>query len=111
MGDRGNIRVIGNMGGAIYLYTHWGGSQLENDLKEALIKGRDRWDDDAYLTRTIFCAMIPKEQHDEITGFGITTYQTDNDHDIVEVGMIDKTVTIGLDKWTFEEFVNRGASS
>jgi len=69
MGDRRNVIVKNNNAG-VGLYTHWSGSELKETVKTAL-KRHQRWDDDAYLARIIFCQMVKGQESDE-TGFGIT---------------------------------------
>lgn len=83
MGDRGNIAVVQRDGGLIFLYTHWGGSSISDDLRTALAR-RQRWDDGPYLTRIIFDEMA-YEWHGTETGFGISTDICDNEHDILVV--------------------------
>lgn len=95
MGDRGNIKV-----GKVYLYTHWGGSEIKNILKTALIRGKERWNDESYLTRIIFCEMI-KSDVMGTTGYGISTEVIDNEHDILEVDC-DKQEVNGI---SFKEFI------
>lgn len=95
MGDRGNIKV-----GKVYLYTHWYGSNLKEMLVNALKRGRDRWTDEAYLTRIIFCEMI-KDEVLEDTGYGISTEIQDNEHEILEVDCKKLTVN-GI---PFEDFI------
>ena len=103
MGDRGNIKV-----GKVYLYTHWYGSHLVEILKKALVRGRGRWNDESYLTRIIFSEMLiqcSSEDYDALsdtTGFGISTYIPDNEHEILEVNCKTQTVN----DIPFEEFIN-----
>jgi hypothetical protein len=74
MGDRGQIaikdREIAGQEVRVYLYGHWAGSELPDILKQALIRGKNRWDDSCYLTRIIFCEMVKGHEMDE-PGFGI----------------------------------------
>lgn len=107
MGDRAQV-LIKDTG--VYLYTHWGGSQIIEVVKAAMAK-RWRWDDPCYLARIIFCEMV-KGSIDGGTGYGIDTE---------EHGDIKRLVTIDCEKkqvllvhlygdketrsWTFEEFV------
>lgn len=70
MGDRGNIELKYQKG-AIYLYSHWGGSELGDVLKNALIRGKERWDDSQYLGRIIFSEMI-KDDVMGLTGYGLS---------------------------------------
>lgn len=105
MGDRGNVLIVERNGGTIYLYTHWGGSSLPSVLQSALLRGSNRWDDESYLTRIIFSEMIKDEVMSE-TGYGISTYQTDSNHDDLIVNMFNQTVSYGGMLWTFNDFCN-----
>ena len=94
MGDRANIRVLqGHRKGSVYLYTHWGGTGLARTLQTAL-KRKQRWVDEAYLARIIFCEMI-KGAEDGETGFGIATSPPDNGHQILTVDCEEQRVRIG----------------
>ena len=95
MGDRGNIKVHG-----VYLYSHWRGSELPKILKNALIRGKGRWNDIPYLTRIIFSEMIKDEIFEE-TGYGISTDICDNGNEILEVNCNKQEVN-GI---AFEEFI------
>ena len=118
MGDRGNIVLRFTEKGQakdIYLYTHWGGSEIGERLKSALEAGEDRWDDGPYLGRVIFQALVGDD--DGVTGFGISPFVCDNEHDFLVVDMDGgKTVTKEhrtnrsvIQKWTFDEFVKLAA--
>jgi hypothetical protein len=100
MGDRGNI-VVDNK---IWLYTHWGGSGLEETLRNALERGKDRWSDRPYLIRIIFSEMIQDEIFDT-TGFGIDYVEGDGGTDIY-IDSAEQIVSIDDKSWTFEEFVS-----
>lgn len=98
MGDRGNVVVID--GGtdltsktAVFLYTHWAGSDLPEILQAALQSeaGRGRANDAPYLARIIFDAMIGGDQGSE-TGFGIWTSILDNEHPLLIVDTRRKVV-------------------
>jgi len=110
MGDRVNVKVI-DSGSAVYLYSHWGGSELPADVQKALAK-RWRWDDGAYLTRIIFDVMTEGRQGEE-TGFGISTRICDNEHPIVAVSSDSKCLWLENEdgskidgtKKTFTEFI------
>jgi hypothetical protein len=95
--------------GRIYLYSHWGGSELPTVLQKALAK-RWRWADPAYLARIIFDEMIEGEGGNE-TGYGISTFQPDNEHLILVVNCQSQTVTAEseggspLCEWSLAAFV------
>lgn len=85
MGDRGNIVVQDDYGPApVYLYSHWGGTELPDILAAALERGQGRWSDAPYLTRIIFNQMTAGDEMSE-TGFGISTKLTDNEYPLLVV--------------------------
>lgn len=121
MGDRANIVVVQNHIHAapcprIWLYSHWGGHGLANALASALARGRSRWGDEGYLARIIFDEMTGGNKGE--TGYGITTYPTDNDAYPVLVVDCDKQTVFtepfprhgsirgsGL-SWSFDEYAS-----
>lgn len=108
MGDRGNIAMKqSGDNGKIFFYTHYDGDYLPRILQAALIRGKDRWDDEPYLGRIIFCELVKDDILGD-TGYGISTYQTDNEHPILYVDSSKQTVQCGNDSkftWTFKEFI------
>lgn len=107
MGDRGNVAVMqypyDDQDKVVYLYTHWGGTELPVVLAEALdsAAGRGRWNDPAYLARIIFCRMVRGDEAGE-TGYGISLTPPDNEHEILYVNCGDGTVN-GV---PFEKFID-----
>lgn len=110
MGDRGNIVIQEENGNKIYFYTHWQGSYIKNILKAALIRGENRWNDCAYLSRIIFCEMIKDDVLGE-TGNGISTTMCDNEHNLLVVDVKEQKVYLTKEDfskqetWSFEEFI------
>lgn len=100
MGDRANIILKQEEGGKIYLYTHWGGHKIKQVLAKALDRSRSRWDDEPYLSRIIFSELI-KDDIDGLTGYGLTTYMTDEDNNDVEVDIEAQTA----DGLPFDAFI------
>jgi hypothetical protein len=95
MGDRAQIRFIFEDGKDVFFYTHWGAHELPEDLSNALRRGEDRWDDEEYLARIIFCEMI---QSDVLgtTGAGIGTgVHGDLNRPLITVDTRTKTVNLG----------------
>lgn len=92
MGDRANIVIQERDGGLIYLYSHWGGTDLWETLRGTLAK-RWRWDDSSYLARLIFQDMT-RGSEDEETGFGISTHLCDNEHPLLVVNCESKSVGV-----------------
>lgn len=118
MGDRGNIVVKQNRRDQndtyIYLYTHWSGSDIGQTLQNALKRSKDRWEDEQYLTRIIFSEMI-KDSVMDTDGFGISTYQGDNEHDFLVVDSAKQTVSRVKEgdpgatpkkSWSFDKFLD-----
>lgn len=115
MGDRANVLVKeSDNDPGVYLYTHWGGTELPIVLQNALRK-RWRWDDCSYLTRIIFCEMVKGEEMDEC-GYGISTFAPDGQDRVLVVNCSDQTVKTQGDPhypewsckeqtWTFEEYI------
>ncbi len=78
-GDKGNICLIyedEGVEGKVYFYTHWRGSNMREIIRQALIRGKDRWDDAPYLARIIFSELI-KDDILGLTGYGIAPFEMD----------------------------------
>ena len=100
MGARANIMCHYSDGGKVNFYSHWDGDGLAYKLKAAL-KRQERWDDEMYLARIIFCEMV-KDEIDGETGYGISPYVGEEEY---------KTLHVNFDKQTvngtpFSEFIN-----
>ncbi len=104
MGCRGNIQIQFSDKKSIYFYTHWRGGSIKQVVQAALCR-RQRWEDEAYLARIIFCELVKGHESEE-TGYGIALYVMDNEHPIVKVIPSTRTVRIGRKSYTFEEFIN-----
>ena len=104
MEDRANIIVQQEDSGRIYLYTHWQGHRIKEILAAALNRGRDRWDDPAYLTRIIFSEMLRDMDPDGTTGFGISTTHCEPGNDLW-VNTQDETVSVNGQDMSFEDFI------
>jgi hypothetical protein len=114
MGDRGNICVDnGPNQSPVYLYGHWSGSVMPHVVKRALDseRGRNRWDDGAYLTRIIFCELVSGDEKGE-TGYGIASHICDNQRPIIYVDPDKKIVGFSNEdtprqpyvQWSFEDY-------
>ena len=104
MGDRANVNVKGSDDDTgVFLYTHWGGTELPNTLKRALAK-KWRWEDDQYLARIIFDEMIGNNKGGE-TGFGISSYCGDGKSRILVVNIGKQSVSFGDKSWSFTEYI------
>lgn len=133
MGDRGNIVFIDRrveVVGYTFLYTHWGGSGIREVLQATLLT-RKRWMDGAYLCRLTFDQLLEDEPRTGgETGYGISAFMGDNEHDVLLVDTDNQKVylypediisraalnhaepeeALALEVWTFEEFASHGAA-
>lgn len=134
MGDRGNIAFVDRRSfegkenvGYTFLYTHWGGSGIQETLQAALLHAPDRWTDPQYLTRVTFCKMV-EDSVGETTGYGIGPFIGDNEHPILLVdcdkqmiyevyehvmeraALMHEEIVGAAKTWTFKEFAEFGAS-
>lgn len=89
MGDRGQV-LIKDTG--VYLYTHWGATELYETVKNAIRK-KWRWNDPEYLARIIFDEMTKGVQGRE-TGYGIGTKMAGDIWRLVIVDCKKFTVTV-----------------
>ena len=109
MGGRANV-IVKEGTEKINLYTHWGGSELPNTVQRALAR-RQRWDDFSYLTRIIFCTMVPIDMWDDETGFGISQHSPDGEDRTITVDVGKQSVKItGQPAVTFDKYVKHGGA-
>lgn len=114
MGDRANIFILeqypqpNQPEQGVYLYTHWGGTELATVVHRCLSR-RERWDDSAYLARLMFREMGAGGEGE--TGYGIAARICDNSHLIIRLDCNEQNISLqtesgeGLETWTFENFV------
>jgi hypothetical protein len=104
MGDRGNIVIEQDNEPVLYFYTHWSGSDLPVIVANALDRGRNRWGDEPYLNRILFCSLVGEENWDDETGFGIDHAMGDGG---TEVYIDHSALTVRYDDHTgsFEDFI------
>jgi len=117
MGDRGQVHILNKFPShspGVWLYTHWGATELPMIVQRAM-KRRLRWDDDCYLARIIFCEMIADDINGEL-GFGIDTdrhgdswraihIDTELQKITIEDGFEDDNYGYEENEWTFEEYI------
>jgi len=110
MGARAQVKLEDT---GVFLYTHWGSSQIENTVRKPLQR-RQRWTDPEYLARIVFSQMTC-EHVDSDLGFGICTSRHGDIDVLVTLNCAKQTVTVE-DVWekteetsTFTEFI-RGVS-
>jgi len=113
MGDRANVYVKDESGkGGVYLYTHWGGTDLPL-IVQAALKQKKRWGDAPYLARIIFCQMVGQSDFAGEHGYGISIHMCDNEHPIIVVDCDAETVGFAHEgkgpecyqTWPFSEYI------
>jgi len=103
MGDRNNVKITYRTGDSVYLYSHWGGSELA-ELVQRVLNRTTRLSDESYFARAIFSEMISEDIHSE-TGFGIAPYAPDQDASNYMIH-IDYTKSTGVTpdiEWRYTE--------
>ncbi len=108
MGDRANVVVLesdeqrqGKT--AVFLYTHWTGSNLPAVLKRAIDRAPDRWGDASYLARNIFSEMTRGSEEDT-TGYAIGLALIDNQHPLLVVDVPGQQVI----EYDEDEYIESG---
>ena len=111
MGDRSNVKVVADEKHYVYLYAHWTGNKLLENVHSAL-KRKERWSDDSYLSRIVFCEMLRYRYLDDLTeafddecSFGISSYEPENNYRNITLDCEKEEITVGDLKSSFEEFV------
>jgi len=100
MGDRAMAEII-TEDGSLYVYSHWGGFELPDDAKQAIIAAQGRWDDDSYAVR-ILVDQLTKNGRDQETGYGLMLKpnaedEYNDDNPSVIINLVDKQLTIFRD--------------
>ena len=107
MGDRAQVKIMDGYDPkrAVFLYTHWGGTELLMVIHTAIKKGW-RWNDGCYFTRHIFNEM-QGEDRDE-TGFGIDTAEHgDIEHPLITLRPgPEQSIVVGDYVASFKDFVS-----
>ena len=112
--NSGQIEIIGHYG-TVFLYTNKEAYNLTNVVLNVLSE-KVHWDDPDYLTRVLFCNMVPKDQWYNTNGFGIGTQMYIDVKLLITLDIVHQKITLmDFDKYhkyvkniyTFEEFVTK----
>ena len=94
MGDRANFGFRDRKGDTVYLYGHWAGHGMLENLANAVNTARPRWTDESYATRICISQLIGNDWNHE-TGWGITVNElADNEHKIPVIDWSKQTFTL-----------------
>jgi hypothetical protein len=116
--NTGQIEIVGPYG-RVYLYSHNTANELVNVVSDVLSR-QVRWDDPDYLSRMIFCRMIPKNKWDDELGFGIGTQlytdvnmliTLDTVHQTIKISSAFETYITNSITMSFDDFLNKYADS
>lgn len=90
--NSGQIEIKGPYG-SVFLYTHNLAHNTLYVVHDVLCK-KVKWDDPDYLSRMIFCNMIPPEFWNSETGFGIGTQMYNDIKLLITIDIVLKKVII-----------------
>lgn len=108
MGDRA-MAEIKTEDGSLYVYTHYGGHDLPDMAKQAILFAKSRWGDEPYATRIIVDQLI-KQGRDDTLGFGILLKpraedEYNNDKPSVVIDLVAQKLRVIRDKTIVTPFV------
>ena len=91
MGDRANFGFRDSKENIVFLYGHWAGHRMLENLANAVKAAEPRWSDESYATRICISQLINDEWSNE-TGWGISVNQlVDNEHKVPIIDWTNKT--------------------
>ena len=94
MGDRANFGFRDSKEDIIFLYGHWAGHRMLENLADAVQAAEPRWNDESYATRIAISRLIGDEWTSE-TGWGISVNTlADNEHKVPIIDWKNKTFTL-----------------
>jgi hypothetical protein len=94
MGDRANFGFRDSKENIVFLYGHWAGHRMLEQLADAVQIAHPRWQDESYATRIAISNLIKDEWASE-TGWGIYVNQLgDNEHKVPIIDWKNKTFTL-----------------
>ena len=94
MGDRANFGFRDSKENIVFLYGHWAGHRMLENLADAVQIAHPRWNDESYATRITISQMIGDEWASE-TGWGISVNElADNEHKVPIIDWKNKTFTL-----------------
>ena len=82
MGDRANFGFRDSKENIIFLYGHWAGHRMLENLADAVKAAEPRWSDESYATRIAISQLVNDEWQSE-TGWGLSVNRIlDNEHKV-----------------------------
>jgi hypothetical protein len=94
MGDRANFGFSDSKEDIIFLYGHWAGHRMLENLADAVQAAEPRWNDESYATRIAISRLVGDEWTSE-TGWGLSVNTlADNEHKVPIIDWKNKTFTL-----------------
>ena len=94
MGDRANFGFRDSKEDIIFLYGHWAGHRMLENLADAVQAAEPRWNDESYATRIAISRLVGDEWTSE-TGWGLSVNTlADNEHKVPIIDWKNKTFTL-----------------
>jgi len=94
MGDRANFGFKDRKGNTVFLYGHWAGHNMLQNLADAVQIAHPRWTDESYATRICISQMIGEDWGQE-TGWGLQVNQLgDNEHKVPVIDWSKQTFSL-----------------
>lgn len=94
MGDRANFGFRDRKGDTIFLYGHWAGHRMLQNLADAVQIAHPRWTDESYATRICISQLVNEEWTSE-TGWGLHVNEIgDNEHKVPIIDWAHQTFTL-----------------
>lgn len=90
---------------SLWIYTHWGGYDLAETVRDAIALARDRWNDENYCSR-IITMHVMQQNSNGLTGCGIANHSMDSEYNDIFIDVPNQKLTIGNNEWTFKEFID-----
>jgi hypothetical protein len=104
MGDRANFGFKDRKGDTVFLYGHWAGHRMLENLADAVQAAEPRWTDEGYATRIAISKLINDEWPSQ-TGWGIyINHIADNEHKVPVIDWANQTFTLFEEDLTTEVF-------
>lgn len=104
MGDRANFGFKDSSGNTLFLYGHWAGYDMLNNLAHAVLAAESRWSDPSYATRIAISNLV-KDEWSQTTGWGLSiNHILDNEHKVPVINWEEKTFTLMEEDLTTEVF-------
>ncbi len=101
MGDRVNVGIKTSKGDTVFLYLHWGGSDIHEIVAKAISHAMLRDNDESYFTR-IFVSRVIDTDWDKETSVGMSINELSTMGDGYEVPVYnytDKTISLYQEDW------------